>query len=133
DVTEVESEDSLKYAIPRYGVRHIPGSTRAAFEALKKGRGVEGPEIREFEERFARYHGVKHAITASYGRMAFYYILRALDFPPQSEIIFPALTFCVVHEIARVCALKAVFVDIDPATLSLAPHTFKAAITPRPV
>jgi perosamine synthetase len=62
-------------------------------KALVRGRGVRGPAIREFEERFAAYHGVRHAIATSYGRMAFYYILRALDLPRGSEILIPALTF----------------------------------------
>ncbi len=123
----------MKTAIPRYGARHIPGSTQAAFEAIKSGRGVEGPEIVEFERRFAQYHGVNHAVSASYGRMAFYYILKALDFPPGSEIIFPALTFWVVPEMARLCGLRPVFVDIDPQTLNLDPEHVKSAITPRTV
>ena len=41
------------------------------------------------------------AVSASYGRMAFYYILQALDFPPGSEIVLPALTFWVMPEMAR--------------------------------
>ena len=52
-----------------------------------------------FERRAA---GAARAITAAYGRMAFYYILKALDLPAGSEIIFPALTFWVVPELARV-------------------------------
>ena len=121
----------MSLAIPRYGVRHIPGSTKAALDALKRGTGVRGPEIGQFEDVFARYHEVKHAISASYGRMAFYYILQALDFPRGSEIIFPALTFWVVPEIARVCGLRPVFVDIDPNTFNLDPVQFESAITPR--
>jgi len=117
--------------IPRYGVRHVPGSTDAALEALKYGRGVQGPEITIFENRFAEYCGVAHAVTASYGRMAFYYILRALDFPAGSEIIFPALTFWVVPEIARVCGLRPVFIDIDPRTYNIDPNLIEAAVTPR--
>jgi len=121
----------MRLAIPRYGVRHIPGSTQAALDALKRGVGVQGPEIGRFEDQFARYHRMKHAISASYGRMAFYYILQALDFPRGSEIIFPALTFWVVPEIARVCGLRPVFVDIDPNTFNLDPVQFESAITPQ--
>src|SRR5258705_2168951 len=72
-----------------------------------------------------------HAITASYERMAFYYILAALDLPPGSEIIFPALTFWVVPEIARRAGLKPVFVDVDPLTFNLDPGKIEAAVTER--
>ena len=53
--------------------------------------------------------------------MALYFILKAMEFPPGSEIIVPALTFWVVPEIARVAGLTPVFADIDPATFTLVP------------
>ena len=121
----------MKRAIPRYGVRHVSGSVEPAFTAFKQGRGVQGPEIRLFEERFAAYHGTPDAVTASYGRMAFYYILRALALPPRSEVIFPALTFWVIPEMARSCGLRPVFVDIDPLTFNMDPEKIKAVLTPR--
>jgi len=83
-------------AIARYGVRTIPGDEKEIVEAFRRGEAIEGPAIKEFENRFSEFHGMDHAVTASFGRMAFYYILRALDLPPGSEIIFPALTFWVV-------------------------------------
>lgn len=73
---------------------------------------------------------MEHAIAASYGRMAFYYILKALNLPRDSEIIFPALTFWVVPEMARVLGFRPKFVDIDPGTFNLDPAKFEAAITP---
>jgi len=116
--------------IARYGVRHVPGSARTAFQALASGKGLRGPAIREFEERFAGYHGVRHAVSASYGRMAFYYILSALEIPRGSEIIFPALTFWVVPEMARILGFRPIFVDIDPLTFNMDPTKFERAITP---
>ena len=59
------------------------------------------------------------ATSASYGRVAFYYILKALDFPPGSEIVFPALTFWVMPEIARVSGLTPVFADVDPVSFNI--------------
>lgn len=76
------------------------------------------------------YHDLPHAISTSYGRMAFYYILKAMDFPPGSEIIFPALTFWVVPEIARVAGLRPVFVDVDPYTFNLNPELIESAVGP---
>ena len=117
--------------IARYGVRSVPGDEKEIVAAFRRGEAVEGAAIAEYEGRFAEYHGQDHAITASFGRMAFYYILRALDLPAGSEIIFPALTFWVVPEIARRAGLKPVFVDVDPATFNLDPLAIEAAITER--
>jgi len=120
----------MKSAIPRYGARYVAGSVQSALDALKNGHGVQGPQIRRFEERFAEYHQIKEAVTASFGRMAFYYILRAFDFPAGSEVIFPALTFWVIPEMARVCGLRPVFVDIDPDTFNMDPRKIEDVISP---
>ncbi|MFS8085461.1 MAG: DegT/DnrJ/EryC1/StrS family aminotransferase [Acidobacteriota bacterium] len=117
--------------IPRYGARSIPGDEKEIIAAFRRGQAVDGPAITEFERYFATYHSMDHAITASFGRMAFYYILRALDLPAGSEIIFPALTFWVVPEIARRAGLTPVFVDVDPLTFNIDPNKIQAAITER--
>jgi dTDP-4-amino-4,6-dideoxygalactose transaminase len=121
----------LPRTIARYGVRSVPGEEKEIINAFRRGAAVEGPAIAEYEDRFAAYHGMAHAVAASFGRMAFYYILRALNLPPESEIIFPALTFWVVPEMARCAGLIPVFVDVDPATFNLDPAKIEPAITAR--
>jgi dTDP-4-amino-4,6-dideoxygalactose transaminase len=93
---------------------------------------VQGPCIEEFEAEFGRFLGSGHVRTCSteYGRMALYFILKAMALPPGSEVIVPALTFWVVPEIARVAGLKPVFADIDPETFTLNPWAVERAITP---
>jgi dTDP-4-amino-4,6-dideoxygalactose transaminase len=115
--------------IARYGVRSVPGEEKEVIAAFRRGEAVEGPAIKEFEGRFAAYHYMDEAVAASFGRMAFYYILRALDLPAGSEIIFPALTFWVVPEMARRAGLRPVFVDVSPATFNLDPAKIEAAVT----
>src|SRR5690349_7755196 len=118
-------------AIARYGIRTIPGDEQEIVAAFRRGEAVQGPALAEFEERFAGFHASDNAVTASFGRMAFFYILRALELPPQSEIIFPALTFWVVPEMARRAGLRPVFVDVDPQTFNVDPEAIEAAITER--
>ncbi len=118
-------------AISRYGARVLDNTEAIAAGCKARGEFIQGPQIAQFESAFARRHGLEppHAVTASYGRMAFHYILRALDLPPGSEIIFPALTFWVMPAIAQGAGLKVVFADIDPATFTLDPAAFERAIT----
>src|ERR1044071_3489303 len=85
--------------IARYGVRSAPGDEKIVSAAFRRGEAVSGPAIEEFEKEFAKFHRMEYATATSFGRMAFHYILRALNLPPGSEIIFPALTFWV--EIGR--------------------------------
>lgn len=115
--------------IPRYGVRSVPGDEKEIIRAFRRGEAVAGPAINEFETQFANYHYMEHAVATSYGRMAFYYILRAFNFPPGSEIIFPALTFWAVPEMARQAGYRPVFVDVDPLTFNIDPGQIQNAIT----
>jgi hypothetical protein len=119
-------------AIPRFGTRVVPEMRQIIDECRAHKQLVEGPCTDQFEQEFARFLGSGHVRTCSteYGRMALYFILKAMAFPPGSEIIVPALTFWVVPEIARVAGLKVVFADIDPATFGLSPAAVERAITP---
>src|SRR5215471_6057633 len=119
-------------AISRYGARVLPNTEEIVAGCKARGELIQGPQIAQFEAEFARRAAMEapHAITASYGRMAFYYILKALELPPGSEIVIPALTFWVVPALAKVAGLKVVFADIDPATFTLDPAALERAITP---
>jgi len=117
--------------IARYGVRSMPGDEQAVIEAFRRGEAVHGPAITDYERHFAEYQGAAYATATSYGRMAFYYILRALDLEPGSEVIFPALTFWVIPEIALRTGLKPVFVDVDPLTFNIDPEKIEERVTTR--
>jgi dTDP-4-amino-4,6-dideoxygalactose transaminase len=121
----------VRAAISRYGARVLPNTEQLLAACKARGEFIQGPQIAEFEAAFARRHGLdpRSAITAAYGRIAFYYILEALDLPPGSEIIFPSLTFWVVPELARVAGLSVVFADVDPATFNMDPESLERLIT----
>ncbi len=120
-------------AIARFGTRVVPETQTIIEECRRRKQLVQGPHIEAFEQEFARLLGSGHvrACSTEYGRMALYFILKAMNFPPGSEIIVPAFTFWVVPEIARVAGLTPVFADIDPATFTLSPSAVERAITPK--
>lgn len=120
------------HAIGRFGTRVVPELNQIVQECRAKKQLVQGPDIEAFEQEFARFLGSGHVRTCSteYGRMALYFILKALNFPAGSEIIVPAFTFWVVPEIARVAGLTPVFADIDPTTFTISPQAVERAITP---
>ena len=120
-------------AIPRFGARVPPEAGEIVAHCRARGELVCGPRIAEFEQAFAARLGSPSGIATSYGRMAFFYILKAYAFPPGSEIIMPALTFWVIPELARVAGLKVVFADVDPLTNTIAPASIERAISPRTV
>src|SRR6185369_4275283 len=120
-------------AIGRFGTRVVPELSQIIQDCRARNQLVQGPLIERFESEFARFLGGGHVRTCSteYGRMALYFILKAMDLPPGSEVIVPALTFWVVPEIVRVAGLTPIFADIDPATFTLAPCAVERAVTPK--
>src|SRR5215208_287743 len=119
-------------AIARFGTRVVPHMQEIIQQCRERKQLVQGPHIETFEHEFARVLGSGHVRTCSteYGRMALYFILKAMDLPAGSEVIVPAFTFWVVPEITRVAGLTPVFADIDPATFTLCPKAMERAITP---
>src|SRR5437868_15351061 len=106
-------------AICRFGMRVVPNISEIIEQCRNKKELVQGPHIAEFESEFLRVLGGRghvRAVSTEYGRMALYFILKALNLPPGSEIIVPSLTFWVVPEMTRVAGLKPVCVDIDATT-----------------
>ena len=118
-------------AIGRFGTRVVPNVSEIIQDCRARKQLVHGPHIEEFEQAFAKLLGSGHvrACSTEYGRMALYFILKAMDFPPGSEIVVPAFTFWVVPEMARVAGLTPVFADIDPSTFTLSPSALERAIT----
>ncbi len=118
-------------AISRYGARVLPNTEQLIAGCKARDQFIQGPAIAEFEHAFAERAGRGTAIAAAYGRIAFYYMLKALDLPPGSEIIFPSLTFWVVPELARVAGLTVVFADVDPRTFNMDPASVERVVTAR--
>jgi perosamine synthetase len=120
-------------AICRYGPRIVPETSRIVKECRARGEMIQGPDINRFQHVFASAIGLPSAVATSYGRMAFYYILKAFNFPPGAEVIVPALTFWVIPEMVRVAGLTPVAADVDPRTFNLDASAFERAITDRTV
>ncbi len=117
-------------AISRYGIRVADRTDEIIAACRRDGTLIQGPHIEEFERAFAARCGGGTAVATSYGRMAFYHLLKALDLPPGSEVVMPALTFWVMPELVRVAGLRPVFADIDPDTFTLDPEAFARAVGP---
>ena len=78
-----------------------------------------GPRLVEFEDKAAKYAGVKYGVAVNSGTSALHLIVRALGIKQGDEVIttpfsFVASSNCVLFEGA-----KPVFVDIDPDTLNI--------------
>jgi perosamine synthetase len=87
----------------------------------------------DFRERVGEVIGVPPASIFLFakGRVALYAILRAYDIGPGDEVILPAFTCVAVPNAILYTGATPVYVDIDPATLTIDPTAVAAAIGPK--
>ena len=90
-----------------------------------------GKYIGAFEETFAKYCGVKHAIATNNGTTALHLALVALDLKPGDEVIIPTVTYIATANAVRYCGATPVLVDVCPGTMNVDPANIERRITPR--
>ena len=90
-----------------------------------------GASAEELEKQFAEFCGAAGAVAGSYARTCFYFLLKALDLPPGSEMIASPVNIHDMFNMAMCAGLKPVFVDIDPSNYQMSPEALEAAITPK--
>lgn len=90
-----------------------------------------GKYIGAFEEAFARFCGVKHAIATNNGTTALHLALVALDLQPGDEVIIPTVTYIATANAVRYCGATPVLVDVCPDTMNIDPADIERRITPR--
>jgi len=92
---------------------------------------VGGAECKQFEEDFALFCEVDHAIGVGNGTDALFLALRALGVGKGDEVIVPANTFIATSEAVSATGATPVFVDVEPDTALIDCDAMNAAIGPR--
>ncbi|WGT62698.1 DegT/DnrJ/EryC1/StrS family aminotransferase [Variovorax paradoxus] len=90
-----------------------------------------GKYIGAFEEAFAAFCGVKHAVAANNGTTALHLALVALDLQPGDEVIIPTVTYIATANAVRYCGAVPVLVDVCAHTMNIDPKQVEKMITPR--
>lgn len=104
---------------------------QAIREPLMSGWITAGPKVREFEELFAKKHGVKHALAVTSATTALHLSLAALEIGPGDEVIVPAFTWVATANVVLHLGADVVFVDINPVSFNLDPEQLSKKITER--
>ena len=120
-------ERTVKVASPQIDDDDV----RAVEEALRSGVLTSGPKVREFEEAFADYVGVSHAVAVNSGTAAIHAALAACGVGPGDEVVVPALTFFATASAVIHAGAVPVFCDISLENFCMDPEDLARRITPR--
>jgi len=103
--------------------------TSAVLAVLASGMIAQGPETAAFEEEFAAYCGVPHAVATNNGTAALHAALLAAGVGPGDEVIVPAFTFFATASSVSMCGAVPVFADVDPVTATIDPAEIRANVS----
>ena len=90
-----------------------------------------GPYVDTFEKEFAKYLGVKHAISVNTGTAALHIALLSAGIGVGDEVIVPAFTMAASWMAVMHTGAKPIFVDVDPEIFTMNPDLIEAAISPK--
>lgn len=104
---------------------------QSVLEPLRSGWLVQGPKVREFEEKWSAFTGAKHSVAVTSCTTGLHLSLAALDFGPGDEAILPAFTWIATANVVEHLGGKVVFCDIDLNTFNLDVDQLASKITSR--
>lgn len=122
--------------LPLVSLDAVNKPARPAFDALwaeviSANSYILGPQLTDFEQRWAEYCGTTEAIGVGNGTEALELILRGLGIGEGAEVIVPASTYIATAAAIVAAGATPVFTDVDPGSLLITADHVRAALTPR--
>jgi len=106
---------------------------RAVQMPLESGWVVQGPYVRNFEERFGAFVESPFSVATSNCTTALHLAVVTLGLQPGDEVIVPAFTWIATANVIEYAGARPVFCDIDLATFNIDVAQAAALVTSRTV
>jgi perosamine synthetase len=114
-----------------YGTAYGYEEAIAVMECLQNLGPSCGKKVKQFEEAFAQYCGVRYALAVSNASVGLTLAGIAAGVGPGDEVITTPVTWVSTAMAYSALGAKIVFCDVDSRTLNLDPRELEAKITPR--
>jgi dTDP-4-amino-4,6-dideoxygalactose transaminase len=116
-----------------------PGAGNARFHdeivaalarVVSSGRYVLADEVAAFEQAFAAWVGVDHAVGVGNGTDALVLALQAVGVGPGDQVILPSHSAVATAAAVEMAGAVPVFADIEPDSRCLSPASVASVLTP---
>lgn len=98
-------------------------------EVIKSGWWINGPKVKEFEERFAKMVGSKYAVAVTSNSHGLDLILKAYNIK-NCDVISPTMSFATTAAVPMWNNCKNILCDVDKENLNIDPEDIKRRLTP---
>jgi len=99
-------------------------------ESLQSGWLVQGPRVKEFEQRMAAFTGARYAVALNSCTSGQMIMSEIIALQPGDQVILPAFTWISTANAVEYKGARPVFCDIDLATFNLDPEDMEKRIGP---
>lgn len=107
----------------------LESEIQSVMEPLRSGWLVQGPKVREFEDKWSAFTGAKHSIAVTSCTTGLHLSLAAMGIQPGNEVIVPAFTWIATANVVEHLGAKVVFCDIDLETFNLDVQQLASLVT----
>lgn len=123
--------DGVKLKVPYsfFGSIYDEDEKKAVLEAMKQDSLTMGPQVKKFQEEFAKAHNVKHAFAVSNCTTGMHLCTQIFNLKEGDEVIITPNTFIATSLVLLKEKVKPVYADIDPKTFNIDPVDIKRKIT----
>ena len=98
-------------------------------EVFLSGWLTQGKKVSQFENNFAKYHKVKHAIAVNSCTTGLHLVLAASGIGPGDEVIVPSFTWVSTANAVLYCGAKPILADVDTNTNNINLESIISKIT----
>jgi perosamine synthetase len=107
----------------------LENEIQSVMEPLRSGWLVQGPKVREFEDKWSVFTGSKHSIAVTSCTTGLHLSLAAMGLKPDDEVIVPAFTWISTANVVEHLGAKVVFCDVDLDTFNLDVQQLPSLVT----
>ena len=100
----------------------------AIVNALDSPMLTDGPRLRKFEERFAKFVGSKFAVGVSNGTAALHLTLKSLGLKKGDEVIVPDITFVATANSVILTGATPVIADVSNEDMNISLDSIRKSI-----
>ena len=116
-----------------YGKQNIEqDDIDAVIETLTADFLTQGPKVKEFEDKFAKYIGSKYAVAVNNATSGLHLAVLALGLEKGERVITTSITFAASANCIRYAGGEVWFADINPDTYLLSLKSTKKLIESKP-
>jgi len=117
--------------IPIARTNLLDSEINAVLGPLQSGWLVQGPKVKEFEDKWSAFTGAQNSIAVTSCTSGLHLSLAASGFGPGDEAIVPAFTWISTANVVEHLGGKVVFCDIDLKTFNIDISQIESKITER--